>query len=539
MTMTATPVPRFTLDLEIGAFTLPYHTLIVRILERVHTNISNTPYHTATPHTHISLPTTIREFAEQISQAMGSADPLAVYIQYFKWIRSTFPSDLSKSLSLLEKCTCALSGDVKYRNDIRFVKLWIEYADAVRTPGEIFSFMQSNKIGAKLSLFWIAWAFVTEKLENFKLTDQIFQKGISKQAEPKDVLQKRYQQFQRRMARHYLNLTADAEDAPRQSETQPAGRGALSSLSASQARGAQRQTGGQGRVHGLGQRNADAVPSTAKSNQTGATFSIFDDAVIPVASDNLINENAQWNHAPSEKARHKENQGVPTFWNDAPLAMSSSARQAPSVAQASCPITFFFDEVEQEEEVEAPVAIFNDDDAHEDLHRGLHDYNGKGAIDLLTKDPLRRHKEQVQDKKKESKRAPEPSKASAIPIFEDVPAAPTPAPVPVTVAPIEVFQDPNEGENDGDLSKMLMGLADTEDVTINTKLAMKDIDSMFCSPPGGMNASMTSLGFSICEDGPTNTMARQDLSAAMNNLSDIQEATDGRTSVFALSTPTR
>jgi hypothetical protein len=209
------------------------------------------------------------------------------------------------------------------------------------------------------------------------------------------------------------------------------------------------------------------------------------------------------------------------------------------VAQASCPITFFVDEEEQEEEVEAPVAIFNDDDdAQEDLHRGLHGYSGMGAIDMLTKDPLRRHKEQVQEKKKkESKRAPEPSKA---PVCEDAHVPLMPAPAPVTVAaPIEIFQDPNEGENDGDLSKMLMGLADTEDVTINTKLAMKDIDSMFCSPPGGMNASMTSLGFSICEDGPINAMARQDLSAAMNNLSDIQEATDGRTSVFALNTPTR
>ena len=50
----------------------------------------------------------------------------------------------------------------------------------MRTPGEIFSFMQSNKIGEKVSLFWIAWAFVAEKLENFKLTDQIFQKGLKK-----------------------------------------------------------------------------------------------------------------------------------------------------------------------------------------------------------------------------------------------------------------------------------------------------------------------------------------------------------------------
>ena len=48
----------------------------------------------------------------------------------------------------------------------------------MRTPGEIFSFMLANKIGEKVSLFWIAWAFVAEKAGNFKLTDQIFQKGV-------------------------------------------------------------------------------------------------------------------------------------------------------------------------------------------------------------------------------------------------------------------------------------------------------------------------------------------------------------------------
>jgi hypothetical protein len=51
-------------------------------------------------------------------------------------------------------------------------------ADLLQTPGEVFSFMQANKIGTKLSLFWIAWAFVVEKLGNFAMTDKIFQKGI-------------------------------------------------------------------------------------------------------------------------------------------------------------------------------------------------------------------------------------------------------------------------------------------------------------------------------------------------------------------------
>lgn len=59
----------------------------------------------------------------------------------------------------------------------------------VRTPNDVFSFMNSNKIGDKVALYWIAWAFVAEKSENFKLTDQIFQKGIRHLAEPRDILQ--------------------------------------------------------------------------------------------------------------------------------------------------------------------------------------------------------------------------------------------------------------------------------------------------------------------------------------------------------------
>lgn len=89
------------------------------------------------------------------------------------------------------------------RDEERFISLWIEYvsiyqfcnqvsfrthlkmslrfqADMVKTPGEIFSFMYNNKIGERVALFWIAWGFVAEKTQNYKLADQIFQKGLTK-----------------------------------------------------------------------------------------------------------------------------------------------------------------------------------------------------------------------------------------------------------------------------------------------------------------------------------------------------------------------
>jgi hypothetical protein len=37
--------------------------------------------------------------------------------------------------------------------------------------------MNKNGIGERLALFWVAWAYVAEKAQNYKLADQIFQKG--------------------------------------------------------------------------------------------------------------------------------------------------------------------------------------------------------------------------------------------------------------------------------------------------------------------------------------------------------------------------
>ena len=145
-------------------------------------------------------------FEKELSEARSlGSDVLDIYVRYFKWTRDQYPSNSSKAMQLLERCTAQLVSNPKFKNDLRFVQMWIEYADMVRTPGEIFTYMSGNKIGEKSALFWMSWAFVAEKNENFNLTDQIFQKGIKKNAEPKDLLMKRYQQYQRRMARRYLN----------------------------------------------------------------------------------------------------------------------------------------------------------------------------------------------------------------------------------------------------------------------------------------------------------------------------------------------
>ena len=125
----------------------------------------------AVPQKSIDVNASEQSYEDRLTVALNGPSEvlLDAYIAYFKWIRDTFPSNSAKALHLLERCTCALKDNTALKNDLRFVKMWIEYADMVRTPGEIFSFMQSNKIGETVALFWVAWAFVAEKAENFKV----------------------------------------------------------------------------------------------------------------------------------------------------------------------------------------------------------------------------------------------------------------------------------------------------------------------------------------------------------------------------------
>jgi hypothetical protein len=71
-------------------------------------------------------------------------------------------------------------------------------------PLEICNFMNVNEIGTKLALYWIAWAFYLEKSSNFKAADKVYLNGIRQLAQPKDLLSRRYRQFQRRMTRQFL-----------------------------------------------------------------------------------------------------------------------------------------------------------------------------------------------------------------------------------------------------------------------------------------------------------------------------------------------
>jgi len=161
-------------------------------------------------------------------------DPLVHWLSYIKFYQDTYPSDTQQQFLLMERCTRSLMPVRKYANDVRFIRVCIIYADKTSCPGDIFKFLNKQKIGSVTALFWIAWAWVAEKGGDYAFAEKIFVKGLSKRAKPVKQLEARQKQFRRRMSRHWLNNSKQQdEDGIDQEEADERGsrRGALGSLS--------------------------------------------------------------------------------------------------------------------------------------------------------------------------------------------------------------------------------------------------------------------------------------------------------------------
>lgn len=103
--------------------------------------------------------------------------------RYIEWVQKEWPSDTQRSFELCERCTRALKDDARYRDDPRYLKVWIAYADRVGNPGDIFRHLHKARVGRSLALFWVAWAWVAEKSGDFKFADKLYAQGVTKDAQ--------------------------------------------------------------------------------------------------------------------------------------------------------------------------------------------------------------------------------------------------------------------------------------------------------------------------------------------------------------------
>lgn len=64
---------------------------------------------------------------EQRVQLYEGDDPISVWVQFVRWIEKNRPEDTRKKFAVLEKCTRQLKDHIEYKNDLRYIRLWIQY----------------------------------------------------------------------------------------------------------------------------------------------------------------------------------------------------------------------------------------------------------------------------------------------------------------------------------------------------------------------------------------------------------------------------
>lgn len=95
-------------------------------------------------------------------------DPLEAYCRLVYWTVENYPQGPSVEsglLELLEEATRVLKDDRdgQWRDDLKYLKLWLLYASFVERPTLIYRFLIANEIGTGFALLYEEYAAVLER----------------------------------------------------------------------------------------------------------------------------------------------------------------------------------------------------------------------------------------------------------------------------------------------------------------------------------------------------------------------------------------
>lgn len=241
------------------------------------------------------------EFERRVSQGTsGEGDVLCAWLEYARYVEEAYPNDNGKSVDVLERCARSLKDEQRYRNDDRYVGVWLEYASWLSKPDELFRYLHKRKIGEKVEAFWIAWAESAEAEGRQKLAADVYRRGSAKLSDS-TLLEKRRGEYEKRR-----------EDAPVPSERGDARRPLADPARRRQPR----------------QSRTTTTTSTPAAPTAPAIFVDEDLQQATPLDDNDEKQNSDddWPDFGTRIGRSKENTQVPSRWTDAALGDKRPAK---------------------------------------------------------------------------------------------------------------------------------------------------------------------------------------------------------------------
>lgn len=166
-----------------------------------------------------------QEYELEIIAIADSDDPLDVYDRYVKWTFSAYPSAQATPESqlrpLLERATKAFQSAPHYKNDPRYLKLWLNYIRFFSdSPRETFAYLARHNIGDGLALFYEEFAAWLEGAGRWTQADEVYRLGVEREARPTERLARKFGEFQHRFEHRTQN--GDEPSSPALPTVRPA-----------------------------------------------------------------------------------------------------------------------------------------------------------------------------------------------------------------------------------------------------------------------------------------------------------------------------
>ncbi len=165
------------------------------------------------------------EYELELAAIADSDDPLDIYDRFVKWTLGAYPSAQatpeSKLRPLLERATKAFQSAIHYKNDPRYLKLWLNYIRFFSdSPRETFTYLARHSIGEGLALFYEEFAAWLEGAERWTQAEEVYKLGIEREARPAERLIRKFGEFQHRFESRVVN--GDEPSSPALPTVRPA-----------------------------------------------------------------------------------------------------------------------------------------------------------------------------------------------------------------------------------------------------------------------------------------------------------------------------
>ncbi|KAL2895162.1 Mitotic spindle checkpoint protein BUBR1 [Bienertia sinuspersici] len=323
-------------------------------------------------HSHIplkqSLLRTRRKLISAIDDYVGD-DPLQPWIQVIAGVSNGFkklfqlPEIPPVFLLYTNSGVRTFWHDDRYQNDLRYLKVWLEYAENCADAEVIYKFLDANNIGQSHSAYYIAYALHMEAKNKIKTANEVFNRGLSMNAQPHEKLEIAYKKFlARSMGRP--KATTD-EDVTENSQS-------------SRSFGTVLSDGEKRRQMGL----ADIAKKNSKGNRgERIPLSVYKDTNVESSSSYRVDtpkaDTKSWDTLATHKDRNKENKAIPAKWTSYKVLQRPGGRLGRSATPA--------------------IEVFVDEDCSESRHTGDSKDTSSSLLKERDEDNLKRETELLKE----------------------------------------------------------------------------------------------------------------------------------------------